>query len=141
MGTPHGVVAQFVTIDPAAAADELAAIFRGLSQALDAFRVSPPPGTPREQLARMKDEAQALDDRAHHFTAESIGATLQSIQADLTHIKQVTTDAKAQLELLNDVSKVIQIATSAVSVGAAIAAGNPAAILAATEALAQSLVA
>ena len=130
-----------ITIDPAAEANQLVDLFNGLSQTLDVFRLGDniPPGTPADQLARLKDEAQALEDRAHYFTAQSIGATLQSIQGDLANIKSVTAQAKNQLGVLNDVSKVISIATSALSLGTAIAAGNPASILAATQALATTL--
>jgi len=129
-----------VPIDPAAEAGQLADLFNSLSQALDDFRLGDRvPPIPDDQLARLKDEAQALEDRAHYFTAQAIGATLQSIQSDLTNIKAVTAQAKAQLVVLNDVSKAISIATSALSLGTAIAAGNPASIAAAAEALAQTL--
>jgi hypothetical protein len=127
-------------IDPAVEAGQLADLFNNLSQALDDYRlddhVSP---IPADQLARLKDEAQSLEDRAHYFTAQAIGATLQSIQSDLVKIKGVTAQAKDQVSKLNDVSKVISIATSALSLGTAIAAGNPVSIVAAADALAQTL--
>ena len=127
-------------IDPAAEAGQLADLFNGLSQALDDFRLDDHnPPIPGDQLARLKDEAQALEDRAHYFTAQAIGATLQSIQPNLANIKAVTTQAKNQLGVLNDVSKVISIATSALSLATAIAAGNPGSIATAATALAQTL--
>jgi len=127
-------------IDPAAEAGELADLFNNLSQALDDFRLDDhvPPLT-TDQMARLKDEAQALENRAHHFTAEAIGATLQSIQSDLAKIKSETAEANTQLRVLKDVSKVITIATSALSLGTAIAAGDPLTIAAAADALAQTL--
>jgi hypothetical protein len=130
-----------VPIDVAAEAAQLASLFNSLSQALDDFRLGDniPPNTPLDQLGRLKDEAQALEDRAHYLTAQAIGATLQSIQPDLARIKAVTANAKAQLGILNNVAKVISIATSALSVGTAIAAGNPASIVAAAEAFAQTV--
>ena len=64
---------------------------------------------------------------------------MQAIQPDLANIKAVTTEAKQQLGVLNDVSKVISIATSALSLGTAIAAGNPVSIAAAADALAQTV--
>ena len=129
-----------IPIDPASEAGQLADLFNSLSQALDNFRLSDQdPPIPPDQLARIKDEAQALEDRAHFFTAQAIGVTLQSIQPDLENIKAVTAQAKNQLGVLNDVSKVISIATSALSLGTAIAAGNPASIVAASGALAQTL--
>jgi hypothetical protein len=123
-------------------AGELADLFNDLSQTVDEFRLADhdPPLTP-DQLARLKDEAQALENRAQHFTAESIGATLESIQADLANIKNVTAEANAQLGHLNTVADVISIATSVLSLGTAIAAGNPGSIIAAAEALGQTLAA
>jgi hypothetical protein len=127
-------------IDPAAEAGELADLFNDLSQKVDDFRLADhAPALTPDQLARLKDEAQALEDRAHYFTAQAIGATLQSIQSDLASIKAVSAQAKTQLGKLNDVSKIISVATSALSLGTAIAAGNPASIIAATKALTQTL--
>ena len=129
-----------VPIDPAVAAGQLADLFNSLSQALDDFRLEDHvPPISADQSARLKDEAQALEDRAHYFTAQAIRATLESIQSDLANIKAVTAEAKAQLEVLNDASKAISIAASALSLGTAIAAGNPASIAAAANALAQTL--
>jgi glutathione S-transferase len=131
-----------VPIDAAAEAGHLADLFNSLSRALDDFRLADhTPPVPADQLARLKDEAQAMEDRAHFFTAQAIGATLQSVQPDLANIKAVTAQAKTQLAVLNNVSKVISIATSALSLGTAIAAGNPASIVAAAGALAQTLAA
>jgi hypothetical protein len=131
-----------VPIDAAAEAGQLADLFNSLSQALDDFRLADhTPPVPADQLARLKDKAQAMEDRAHFFTAQAIGETLQSVQPDLANIKAVTAQAKTQVTVLNDVSKVISIATSALSLGTAIAAGNPASIVAAAGALAQTLAA
>jgi hypothetical protein len=124
-------------IDPATEADNLANIFFSLSQAVDNFRFAPrnPPLTD-VQASRLKDESQALDDRAHHFTAEAIGATLQSIQGNLVDIKSLTAKVKQQVQNLNEVDKVITIVTSALSLGTAIAAGNVPNIMSAAQALA-----
>ena len=127
-------------INPADEANQLADLFNSLSQELDDLRLGGAlAGASAADLARLKDESQALEDRAHFFTAQAIGATLQTIQSDLAAIKSVTADAKDQLSTLNSVSKAIAIATSAVSLGAAIAAGNPPAILAAAQGLAQTV--
>jgi uncharacterized phage infection (PIP) family protein YhgE len=129
-----------IPIDPAGEAGELADLFNDLSQKVDDFRLADHiPTLNPNQLARLKDEAQALEDRAHYFTAQAIGATLQSIQSDLANIKAVSAQAKSQLGKLEDVSKVILVATSALSLGTAIAAGNPASIIAASKALTQTL--
>ena len=127
-------------MDPAAEAGILVDLFNDFSQSLDDFRLGDfNPPLPADLMARLKDEAQAMEDRAHHFTAQAIGATLQAIQPDLANIKAVTAEAKEQLGQLNDVSKVISIATSVLSLGTAIAAGNPISIAAAADALAQTV--
>jgi hypothetical protein len=136
MGTPTAMNG----FDPAAEAGTLADLFNSLSEALDDFRLSDtdPPLT-TDQMARLKDEAQALEDRAHYFTAQAIGATLQTIQPDLQQIRNVTAAAKAQLQNLQTADKVISVATSVLSLGTAIAAGNPASIIAAANALGNTL--
>lgn len=93
-------------IDPAAEANHLADLFNDLSQALDDFRLADhdPPISPGD-VSRLKDEAQALEDRAHYFTADAIGETLQSIQPNLTQIKGLTAEAGQQLNTLTNVSK------------------------------------
>lgn len=124
-------------IDPAAEANQLANLFYSLSQAVDDVRLGGTltDATPAD-LGRLKDEAQALDDRAHYFTAQAIGATLQKIQPDLAKIKAITAQAKTQLGTLNTVSKAIGIATAGLGLGAAIATGDPASIAAAANTLA-----
>jgi hypothetical protein len=129
---------QLIPVDLAAAAAELADVFNDLSNVLDEFRIANlAPDTPRDK--EIKAHAQALEDQSHRFTAESIGAALQSIQADLANIKTVTRQAKDQLKSLNDFSKAVCIATAAVGLGAAIAAGKPDSILSAADALRQAL--
>ena len=129
-----------ISIDPAAEAGRLADLFNDLSQAVDEFRLSDfdPPLT-MSQMSRLKNEAQALEDRAHFFTAEAIGATLQTIQQDLANIKAVTAQAQQQFKVLTNISKAITIATSALSLATAIAAGNPVTIAAAAKDLAGTL--
>jgi len=129
-----------ISIDPTAEAGRLADLFNDLSQAVDEFRLSDldPPLT-MLQMSRLKNEAQALEDRAHFFTAEAIGATLQTIQQDLANIKAVTAQAQQQFQVLTNISKAIAIATSALSLATAIAAGNPLNIAAAAKGLAETL--
>lgn len=128
-------------IDPASEAGELADLFHALSQAVDDYRqrADLPPEITSEQRALLKRQAQELEDLSHHFTAEAIGATLQSIQADLAKIKGVTAEAKAQLGKLKTVSKVIRIATAGVSLGTAIASGNLGAIGSALKGIGQAV--
>lgn len=126
-------------IDLVSEVNKLSDLFNDLSQVVDNFRLDFEPPLPDDQMGRLKDESQALEDRAHYFTAQAIGLTLQAIQPNLAQIKATITQAKEQLSTLNDVSKAIMIAVLALSVGTAIAAGDPATILAATQALAGNL--
>ena len=123
-------------IDPVAEANNLANCFYALSQAVDSFRFATriPPLTDI-QAGQLKDESQGLDNQAHYFTAQAIGATLQSIQSDLANIKTLTAQAAQQVQKLKDVDKVIKIVTSVLNVGTAIAAGNVTSILSAVNAL------
>lgn len=123
----------------AAEANALAEQFYAASTALDKFRLSFDPPLPLPQRKRLKDEADALESRAQYFTAEAIGATLASIQSDLARIDSTTNDAVQQLKHLEDVQKGIAIATSLLTLGTAIAAGNPATIIAAAQGLGELL--
>ncbi len=125
--------------DPAAEARRLAALFDDFSTSVDEYRLTLPDDTPKEQLSRLKIQAQILESQSHQFTADAIGATLAAIQHDLAHVKEVTAQAKDQLNVLNSVAKAISIASSAVDLGLAIVSGSPGGILAATESLAQQI--
>ena len=131
-----------VRIDPAAEADELAALFSDVSQAVDEYRLADhTPPLSMARLARLKDEAQVLENRSHHFTAQAIGGTLKSVQSDLDKIKSTTEEASKQLGKLETFAKVISIAVSASSLAGAIAAGNPGMIIGAVQDLADKLAA
>lgn len=115
--------------DPSAEAGALADLFSSLSDSLDDFRLAThnPPLTQTE-LDSLRAGAQGLQETADHFVAAAIGATLQTIQSDLGAIKDVTAEAAVQLGHLDEVSKVIAIASSALELGTAIASGDLAAI-------------
>jgi hypothetical protein len=123
-------------------ASQLADMFDKLSAAVEGFRLSDHVPSPSpDQLALLKNQAQQLEALSQKFTAQAIGATLQSIQRDLANIKALTGQAKDQLSALNNVSKAISIAASALALGRAIAGGNQASIAPAVEGLDQVLAA
>lgn len=134
---PH----QQVPIDPAKEAGELADLFIAWSQQIDDFRTGDdvPPGTTPTQLAQLKKRAQDLADQGHKFTADAIGATLQAVQADLTKIKTATATAAAQVTVLNNVSKIISIATAGVALGTSIVSGNLPSIFSTAEELVRAV--
>jgi uncharacterized iron-regulated protein len=112
----------------AVTAGDLADLFNDLSQAIDEFRLSPPAGTTTADLARLKDEAQALENRAHQFVAADMANTLARVQSDLQKLVDATGRVKKQIRLLNGVA-----------VGAAIATGNVAAIASTAQAFVSSI--
>jgi DNA repair exonuclease SbcCD ATPase subunit len=118
----------------AAEANELADLFSDLSQAVGEYRLADhTPPLSMAELARLKDEAQVLENRSHHFTAAAIGASLKSVQSDLDRIKSTTEEAAKQLGKIESFAKVISIVVSASSLAGAIATGNPALIIGAVQ--------
>ncbi len=83
-------------IAPAAANNfgSLAQQFYTLSQALDDFRLAHWSELSPDQRGQLKDEAQALDTRAHYLTADAIGELTASIQPALAAITNATNDAR-----------------------------------------------
>src|SRR4051812_47520072 len=121
--------------DPALAARRLAEQFDDFSAAVDNYRLTLPLDTPPTVVSALKARAQELESQSHLFTADAIGATLAAIQNDLSHVKEVTRQAKDQLQVLQNISKAVAIAASAVNLGTAILAADPMGILHAAEAL------
>lgn len=130
---------QAAPFDPTEEAAQLASLFYRLSQALDDFRLKNWDSIQPDDRGRLKDEAQALDTRAHYFTADAIGQTLKKIQGNLQNLKDTTANAKQAVANLNTVSKVISIATAGVVLAAAIASGNVGSIAAGVTGLAQTI--
>lgn len=113
----------------------LAQQFYTLSQALDDFRLAHWSELSPDQRGQLKDEAQALDTRAHYLTADAIGALTASIQPELAAITNATNDAQKTLGNLNKLGNAVAIATAAVALGAAVATGNLASVSTAVVAL------
>jgi len=130
-----------MSTNAAMTAGDLADLFNDLSQAIDDFRLSDAvqDGADPSTLARLKDEAQALENRAHQFITQDMTSTLARIQPDLQRIVAATDRVKRQTGVLNSVTKAIDIATAGVALGAAIATGNLASIGATTQAFVSSI--
>jgi hypothetical protein len=121
--------------DIAAQARELSILFLQLSMAVDQFRHDHFDELSATMRARLKDQAQHLDDLSDHFTAAAIGATLKLIQDDLDNIKNATRQARQAVATIQKIEKVASIVSAGVALGAAIFAGNPANIGSAVTAL------
>ncbi len=137
MGTPHPAFPA-VQIDPAAEATDIANLFFRLSAQVRQFRIDNADLTDDDK-ERLDVEAQGLQARANFFNAESIGATLQSLQPTLDNLKKVTIDAQTAIARLTNVANVVAIATAGVALGAAISAGDVGSIGAALTTLGQAV--
>ena len=113
----------------------LARQFYSLSQALDDYRLAHWDQLPVDVRGQLKDEAQALDTRAHYLTAAALQQISAAIQPELDAITSATADAEAALDHLQTVDSAISIAIAAVSLGAAIATGSIASITSAVTTL------
>ena len=79
----------------------------------------------------MRGLQQALAQKSIDLTADAIRITLDDLKPTLARIGEVTKQVNEAVEKLTDIRQVIGIATSFVSLGAAIVTGNPVAIAAA----------
>ncbi len=120
-------------------AGNLAQTFYRMSQAIDDYRISNWGHLSTADRGRLKDEAQALDTRAHYLTADALGNLLDPVQGSLKDIESVTTNADHALRVLNEVGQVISIATASVALAADIATGDPAAIGSGVKTLASTI--
>jgi hypothetical protein len=125
--------------DTAAQARQLASQFLQLSMAVDRVRADKLTTLSQDDLHRLSDCAQHLDDFAMQFTAQAISATLASIQGSLANIMGATADAKKAIKTAKTIQNVASIAAAAVVLGAAIASGNPATIASAASGLVSSI--
>ena len=120
-------------------ARDLAEEFFELSKAVGDFRFDHFDTLTPEERAALQSLQQQLSNQSNHFTAIAIQVTLDDLQGSLARIGQITGQVKHAVTTLNDVRRVIGIATSVVGLGAAIATGNPGTIIAAIEDTAQSV--
>lgn len=131
------VTAIAAVADPGTLANQL---FQ-LSQSLDDFRLSHWNSLAPVQRDQLKDEAQALDSRAHYLTADALGDISAAMASELAAVVQATQDAQSAVQTLDTVDNVIAIAIAAVGVGAAVATGDIASIGTAVTALADAIAA
>lgn len=110
-------------------ASDLASIFFQWSQAVDAFRGDNAATLTSDEKVRLKDLAGQLDDISTHFTLSDIAASIAAIQPQIGQIKTVTANAKATLQKLNAVAKVVSGVAAVVTIGLSAAAGNVGGVL------------
>jgi len=110
-------------------ASDLASIFFQWSQAVDDFRDNNAATLTSDQKVRLKDLAGQLDDISTHFTLSDIAASVAAIQPQIDQIKTVTANAKATLQKLNTVAKVVSVVGAVAAIGVSAAAGNVGGVL------------
>ena len=101
------------------------------SRSVGDFRLDHFTEIPDAEQVQLRSLQNALVQQSINLTAEAIRITLEDLKPTLARIGEVTKQVKEAVEKLTDVRQVIGIATSFVSLGAAIVTGNPVAIAAA----------
>jgi hypothetical protein len=122
-----------------AQARSLAEDFFEISKAVGDYRFAHFDDLTPDQLNALHRLQQQLSNQSNHFTAVAIEITLDDLQPTLARINQITGQVTTAVTTLNDIRRVISIATSIVSLGAAIASGSPATIAAAIQDTVQSV--
>jgi DNA-binding FrmR family transcriptional regulator len=120
-----------------AQARSLAEDFFEISKAVGDYRFAHFDDLTPDQLNALHSLQQQLSNQSNHFTAVEI--TLDDLQPTLARINQITGQVTTAVTTLNDIRRVISIATSIVSLGAALASGSPATIAAAIQDTVQSV--
>ena len=92
-----------------------------------------------DQKAALQSLQQQLSNESIHFTAVAIQLALDDLQPTLERISNVTQDVNNAVSQINDVRRIITIATTFVTLGAAIASGSPGTIVSAVGDVATAL--
>jgi hypothetical protein len=109
-------------------ARQLAGLFESMSESVDDYRVAHLQTLNAEDKSALEQAAEHLDDAHDQFTAIAIQATLDAIQGDLQQITAVTGQAANSLRHLNEVAKVIKLASLAAGLASQIVTGEYGAI-------------
>jgi hypothetical protein len=120
--------------DTADQARQLAQLFLQLSMGVDQYRAAHPELDP-DQRRQLADIAERLDDFSEQFSAQESAALLAGIQGNLANIVKATKDAQQAVKTIAKIERVIAITAAAVTLGAAIASGNPSTIASAASGL------
>jgi hypothetical protein len=105
--------------------------FFAASRSVGDFRLDHFTEIPDAEQVQLRSLQQALVQQSIDLTAAAIRITLDDLKPTLARIGEVTKQVNEAVEKLTEVRQVIGIATSFVSLGAAIVTGNPVAIAAA----------
>jgi hypothetical protein len=120
-------------------ADELANQALSLKKAVGEFRNQFFDVLTPEHRDGMQTLAIELGNEVDHLTAVAIKLSLVDLQGALCHLSKITNGVNKAVAHLSDLRKVITVATALVDLGAAIAAADPRAVLAALRNTATSI--
>jgi predicted metal-dependent hydrolase len=111
----------------------LANEFLKASEAISDYRFQSAESLSNDDVLALKSLELKLANQSDDFTAVAIKLTLQDLEQTVAQIVKITAQAREAIATLNDVRRAISIAANLVALGEAIAAGNPAGILAAVQ--------
>jgi cell division protein ZapA (FtsZ GTPase activity inhibitor) len=117
----------------AAQADELANQALSLKSAVGDFRNRFFDTLTPEQRDGLRTLAMELGDEVDHLTAVAIELSLVEVQGALAHLRDVTSAVNNAVAHLNEVRRIITVATALVDLGAAIASASPGGVLSALQ--------
>ena len=102
--------------------------FQDLSVALGDFRFAHWNTLSESDRTTLEDEEWSLLNSASDMITKAVGLTLDESQAGVARLKSTTASAQKAVKTLNDVRKVITVATASVGLAAAIVSKDPGAI-------------
>jgi hypothetical protein len=114
-------------------ADELADQALGLKRAVGNFRVRFFDTLTPEQRDGLRTLTMELGDEVDHLTAVAIKLSLADLHGALAHLRDVTSGVNNAVAHLNEVRRIITVATALVDLGAAIASASPGGVLSALQ--------
>ncbi len=110
---------------------ELARQFNEVAQKLGAYRFANWSKLTPGQRTNLENQEWTIRNYSSDFVALSIKLDVADVAQTLTGIKRGTDRMKAAVKNLEQIAKIIKVATIMISIGAAVTTGNPTVIAAA----------
>ena len=102
--------------------------FRDLSVSIGDYRFAHWSTLNEADRTTLEDEEWSLLNSASDMITKAVGLTLDESQAGVSRLKSATASAQKAVKTLNDVRKIITVATASVGLAAAIVSKDPGAI-------------
>jgi hypothetical protein len=110
---------------------QLAKLFHEVAQKLGNYRIANWDTLSPSLRTKLEGLEWTIRNYSSDFTALSIKLDLDDLDSTLSSIKGATEKMKTAIKNLEKINKIIKVATIVVTIGAAVASGNPSAIAAA----------